>query len=98
MEKVILHAVDDDGRDLGAAWSVEVGHGMAAVLPAERGKLVADDVYWRHVRHSGSDGMSQRRNPRIEYGHCRGFIAASRSRFYDRHASFTIQCLTPAPT
>jgi hypothetical protein len=59
MEKVVPHAVDDDGRDLGAAWPVEVGHGKAAVLPAERGKLLADDVYWRNVRHSGSNGVSQ---------------------------------------
>jgi hypothetical protein len=47
MEKVVSHAVDDDGRDLGAAWSVEVRDGMAAVLAAERGKLIADDLYWR---------------------------------------------------
>ena len=61
MEEVVAHAVDDDCGDLGAAWPVEVRHGMAAVLAAERGKLIADDVYWRHVRHSGSNGLSQRR-------------------------------------
>ena len=60
MEEVVSHPVGDDGRDLGAAWSVEVRHGMAAVLPAERGKLIADDVYWRDVRHSGSNRLSQR--------------------------------------
>jgi hypothetical protein len=57
-EEVVSHAVSDDGRDLGAAWSVEVRHRMAAVLPAERGKLIADDVYWRYVRQSGSNRLS----------------------------------------
>jgi hypothetical protein len=62
MEEVVPHAVDHGGRDLGTARPVEVGHRMAAVLPAERGKLLADDLYWRYVRHSGNKRWSQRRN------------------------------------
>ena len=58
MEEVVAHPVDDDGRDLGAAWPVEVGHGMAAVLAAERGKLIADHVHCRHVRRRRSNRVS----------------------------------------
>ena len=82
MEEVVSHAVGDDGRDLGAAWSVEVRHGMAAVLPVERGKLIADDVYWRDVRHSGSNRLSQRRKSSHRVWEPPRIVAASLSRFY----------------
>jgi hypothetical protein len=58
MEEVIAHAVDDDRRDLGAPGAVEVRHGMAGVLAAERGKLISDDVHRRDGRRSRSSGLS----------------------------------------
>ena len=68
MEEVIAHAVDDDCGDLGTTWSVEVRHGMAAVLAAERGKLIADDVYWRHVRRTRINRWSHVRTFRLSAG------------------------------
>ena len=58
MEEVVAHAVDHDVGDLGPAWSVEVRDGIAVVLAAERGKLIADDVHWRHLRCTRNDRLS----------------------------------------
>jgi hypothetical protein len=48
MNEIVAHAIDDQGRDLGTAWAVEVRHGMTTMLAAERGKLIADGVHGRH--------------------------------------------------
>jgi hypothetical protein len=58
MNEIVAHAVDDEGGDLSTAGSVEVGHGMALVLAAERGKLIADGVHGRHERCTRSNRVS----------------------------------------
>ena len=50
--EVVRHRVDDGGRHLGAAWTIEIRYGVAAVLALESWKLGAD-VDGR-VRHLGS--------------------------------------------
>jgi hypothetical protein len=49
LQQVVAHAVGDDRRHLRPAGSVEVRHGMSAMLAAERRKLIADRVDWRDV-------------------------------------------------